>query len=737
MIDTAPTIDRDEIIRAFDWIIEPGAITELRALDACTKSDRFPQTYSGYFDNAQAVANAVATLQSAKGIYIVPNALPKALLSRANNRIRPAKKQPLTSDHDVTARRWLKIDLDPARPAGISSTDAEHSAALELAQTIFETLRELHGWPMPIFGDSGNGGHLMYPIDLPVDDGGLESRVLAALAKEFDTDAVKVDLTTFNPSRIWKLYGTPACKGDSTEDRPHRVSRIISAPHTLETLTREQLDAVGGPAPATTPAPARNGHCKPANGKAIDLGEWLNRFGIGYTGPEDWRSQRGLAKRYMLDACVWNPAHTDHSAWAAQFADGALAAGCSHNSCHGLGWDDLRAKFDPKKSNGEHHRHSSNARQHETNSADESENQPDADAAPKLSAVGAGELLANFPELRPPLIEGVLRLTESANMIDAAKGGKTHTAIDLALCVPTGRAWLGRYAIINPGAVLYIDAELHPNTMARRIASICSARGIFSDEIAGKFDVLSLRGRLKNIFELRFWLAKHAAGGKYRLIVFDALYRLIPEGIDENSNSDMTRVFNAIDQIGEETGAATLIIHHASKGVQAGKSVVDVGSGASAMARATDSHIIFRQHEQEGCKVMEMAGRSWQPLSPVVLRWTYPTWNIDETLDPTDLRENNRRKRKEEKADDSTPAETPEPWTAERFVATFVTDKPLDKQTILAKATTSGISQRKADAFLRLAMDAKAVHRWAFPKVTTVYLASIEQPVTQTAEVPK
>jgi hypothetical protein len=357
------------------------------------------------------------------------------------------------------------------------------------------------------------------------------------------------------------------------------------------------------------------------------------------------------------------------------------------------------------------------------------------DAQPELSAVGAGDLLRDYPTLRPPLIDGVLRLTETANMIDAAKGGKTHTAIDLALAVATGRAWLGRYAIVNPGAVLYIDAELHPNTMARRIASICSARGIFSDEIAGKFDVLSLRGRLKNIFELRVWLAKHAAGGKYRLIVFDALYRLIPEGIDENSNSDMTRVFNAIDQIGEETGAACLIIHHASKGVQAGKSVVDVGSGASAMARATDSHLIFRQHAEDGFKVMEMAGRSWPPLTPVVLRWTYPTWDIDDTLDPTDLRENNRRKRAEPTPDASTPVEPPpEPWTTETFATRYLSSEPKSQRAIIDQAVISGgLSERTASRLCRLAIDQRLAHRWTFADDRrTVFLASVEQEITQT-----
>jgi hypothetical protein len=349
-----------------------------------------------------------------------------------------------------------------------------------------------------------------------------------------------------------------------------------------------------------------------------------------------------------------------------------------------------------------------------------------------LSIASAGDLLKDFPELRQPLVDGVLRMTETMNVIDAAKGGKTHTAIDLALSIVTGRMWLAKYPIINPGPVLYIDAELHPATMARRIASICSARGIFSTEIAGGLDVLSLRGKLKDIFQLKPYLAENAAK-KYHAIIFDALYRLIPEGIDENSNSDMTRVFNAIDQIGESTGAACIIIHHASKGVQAGKSVVDVGSGASAMARATDSHIIFRQHTEDGCKVMEMAGRSWPPLDPVVLRWTYPTWNIDDTLDPTDLRENNRRKRKEESADASTPTEpAPEPWTVDRFVSSFVTDSDQAKALIVARARQSGLANRAVDDLIRLAISEQKIHRWHRPKSNEIRLANIPQPITET-----
>jgi hypothetical protein len=356
---------------------------------------------------------------------------------------------------------------------------------------------------------------------------------------------------------------------------------------------------------------------------------------------------------------------------------------------------------------------------------------PEDEPLQPLEAVGAGKLLIDYPELRPPLIDGILRMTETCNSIAAAKVGKTHAAIDLGLSVCTGRAWLGRFRIVNPGPVLYVDAELHPNTTARRIAAICSARGIFTNEIDGKFDVLNLRGKLRNIFQLMPWFIEHASK-KYRLIVLDALYRLIPEGIDENSNSDMTRVFNVVDQIADATGAAILAIHHASKGVQASKAVVDVGSGASAAARATDSHLIYRQHEEDGCVVMELAARSWPPLSPVVLRWTYPTWDIDEKLDPTLLRTENRRKRAEEKAGGEAKPE-PFAWTAEKFTASFVGGEPRTEAMILSAADVSGLSERRAKRLLSTAVDTALVYRWVYQDRKRPHrFATIEQPVTLT-----
>ena len=224
-------VDLDEIRRALGLLLEPGQVTELRALEVSTPDYRRPHTVSGYFDDPAALARAAEALPStAKGIYLVVNPINPALLARSANRVRVvSERDALTGDADITARRWLLIDADPRRPSGISAADAEHEAALDRARRIRDVLAA-EGWPDPILADSGNGAHLLYRVELPPDDEGICKRALDALAFRFDDELVAIDQTVFKPARIWKLYGTVARKGDHTPERPHRLARILEAP---------------------------------------------------------------------------------------------------------------------------------------------------------------------------------------------------------------------------------------------------------------------------------------------------------------------------------------------------------------------------------------------------------------------------------------------------------------------------------------------------------------------------
>jgi hypothetical protein len=120
-------------------------------------------------------------------------------------------------------------------------------------------------------------------------------------------------------------------------------------------------------------------------------------------------------------------------------------------------------------------------------------------------------------------------------------------------------------------------------------------------------------------------------------VVIDAFYRALPAGIDENANGDMTDIYNAIDEYAARLDCSFVLIHHASKGNQSGKAITDVGAGAGAQSRATDTHLILRPHAEQNVVVLDAAVRSWAPIDPICLKWEWPCWRLAPDLDPADL----------------------------------------------------------------------------------------------------
>ncbi|OPY43018.1 MAG: hypothetical protein A4E41_00003 [Methanoregulaceae archaeon PtaU1.Bin066] len=326
----------DSLHQAVTLLIAPGQVVEVRAL-----TDQW--IHSGYFDDHEELARQVAALdtdQSVEGIYVTLNEVNRALLSRRANRIkmRLGKKDATTSDADILRRRWFPIDIDPVRPSGVSSSDAEHELALTKAGAIAAWLKEM-GFPDPVMADSGNGSHLLYRIDLPNDEmsSALVKRCLEVLDVMFSDRQVSVDTANFNAARIWKLYGTVSRKGDNTPDRPHRQSRVLSAPPAIETVGPDLLQHLAARLPAYPPESKEEK-------SGLVLSRWLSDHGIGVSSEKSYLG----GTLYSLAECPFSSAHRD-GAFAIQFPNGAIHAGCHHASCGGgqQRWQELRAKYEP------------------------------------------------------------------------------------------------------------------------------------------------------------------------------------------------------------------------------------------------------------------------------------------------------------------------------------------------------------------------------------------------------
>ncbi len=173
-----------------------------------------------------------------------------------------------TRDRDVLAYSMFVVDVDPERmPHDRAATGAEKAEALAVVEVI-----RAHLWDAGIgamSADSGNGYHLLVPL-VPVPGDGVvgAAREVRSLLRAFDTrfstKGARVDTSVYNPSRIFKLYGSLAMKGEHTAECPHRVASIDLSvvPEDVDVVSRlaARVGYKAGPALATPPrASAREG----------------------------------------------------------------------------------------------------------------------------------------------------------------------------------------------------------------------------------------------------------------------------------------------------------------------------------------------------------------------------------------------------------------------------------------------------------------------------------------------
>jgi hypothetical protein len=329
------------------WCL-PGEVYELRA-PKCGKNG----TISGYYDDLDKLAKAaemVAEQYSAPAVYLTLNPCIGAVRARAYNRLE-FRAVHTTSDAEIKFILRMLVDCDWQRPAGISSTNEEHDAAIRKACQIRDWLDGL-GWPVPILADSGNGGHLFYAVQLErtAENISLIERCLKALHARFGDGDIAVDCTVFNPSRINKLYGTAVRKGDDLPDRPHRLSAILEAPAALEVVPRELLEALAG-SPEQPKAVKESGSGQPGPAPTGDSSAsvaWVEAFLAKHEIHVDFEKPASgkYAKRWLLEKCPFC-GEADKAATVMVWTDGTKGYSCSHNRCAKIGWQDFRAKYEP------------------------------------------------------------------------------------------------------------------------------------------------------------------------------------------------------------------------------------------------------------------------------------------------------------------------------------------------------------------------------------------------------
>lgn len=333
---------RKECIKAIEVLGINNRAVEIRMLK--TKKG----TISGYYENKEKLLKDIFRYDGVNNIFFTLNVFSEDLLARGKERLIEYASH-TTSDSEIVRRELLLIDVDPKRPAGVSSTDEELQSSEIVLREVVSYLRS-EGFPEPVIACSGNGYHALYKVDLDntKESTQLHKDFLYALDSKFSNEKAQIDKTTYNPARITKMYGTIACKGDSTESRPHRRSRILQAPNEFNVVDEALLKKVAElyTNKNTTSKKVNTVHNKSVVKGSINIEEWLREKGLDVSKVKE-EVDRSV---YVLEICPWNSNHTDKSASITQFNNGAISAKCHHDSCSHENWRTLKELYEPKAS---------------------------------------------------------------------------------------------------------------------------------------------------------------------------------------------------------------------------------------------------------------------------------------------------------------------------------------------------------------------------------------------------
>ena len=592
-------------------VFQPGDVVETRILDAPKA-----KTIAGYFNDWDKLQQEVSKHDGRGNIYITLNPANPALLARANNRLIERPKN-TTTDTDITERRWLLVDCDPVRPAGIMATNEEKQAAQDKIKQVYAFLKG-KGWPDPVVCDSGSGYHFLYRINLPNDNQSKEllSECLKALSLKFDDQQVNIDKAVFNAARITRLYGTMNCKGENIPERPHRRSGIIKIPDEMKTVSKEQLEALA----AMYPKPQTD--ARRSYGDQFDIRKWMSDNGLMAREEKQWNNTGTI---FVLETCPFDAAHSKDSR-IIQFNNGALSFGCFHNGCAGNDWYSLRDLVEPGWREARKEKEQLWQKTREI-------------TADKAVMLGKQLSIVNMADVQPEEVDFLWKPYLPLGKLSIMEGnpgeGKTFAALAIASSVTTGVPFVferGRtWEMREPGNVLYLTAEdgaadtIRPrlDKQGADASRVWVVTGTQQDGNQGVYtfdDIPLLEGCIKQISP--------------KLVVVDPIQAYMGSGVDMHRANETRPILAKLAVLAERYKCVILCIRHLSKNnaskalfrgmgsidfTAAARSVLLVGADSQDPTRKAMVHIkssLAQAGEPQGYELTE-GGFYWTGASTV------------------------------------------------------------------------------------------------------------------------
>lgn len=610
--------DETEIRKGLALLHPDGEVFEVRVISNDGKSN-----WSGYFRDSSTLIEALENINiTGCNVYTTINPLANACYSRAQHDHFVRNPKTATSDSDIVNINFLFVDLDPKRPAGVSSSEEELKKAKELGNKVFVFMRE-NGFHTPITAYSGNGVHLLYRVDLPNDAYNVElvRNCLNTLGMLFSNDDVEVDLKTFNPSRVCKLYGTVAQKGYDTTERPFRISRVLGS-KPVEATETEYVSKIANMIPTEPERPQKYNNYSPRD---FDLDNWLSTHGLNYK-----KYSYGDGAKYVLDCCPFDPNHNGKDAAIFRRGNGAIGFHCFHNSCSGKTWRDVRIKFEPEAYElREQYREARTYRNYNRDRVAPVKHIAETDGTPVF--LSAKDIL-EMPEREEAFIR------TGVNVIDKKLRGLRKGAVSLlsGLRGAAKSTVLSQWALnaINGGFnVGVFSGELAPRNFMRWMFQQAAGRGrvVESDTWEGYYSVPRIyQQQIAEWMSGRFFLYNNEYGNdfsaveeqfvkkiesdKLDFLILDNLMAFDISGLAENKWEAQTSFVWRLHNLAQQKNVHILFVAHPRKAM--GFLRLDDISGSADLANAVDAAFIVHRTNRDFARLtQQMFG--WKDSEPI------------------------------------------------------------------------------------------------------------------------